>query len=157
MIMKKIIALIFTLVTVYVWASDPVKPTTVLPTNYRISMNYIMPRNMSPRSIENGYTIEMRGDTATMYLPYIGEARSAAWNNDGIDFKHVIKNKRERTTKKGARIIFFDISHSAVIYSVQITAFNNNVAEVDVTPSYATTCSYRGEWEEIKDEEKKEK
>lgn len=114
--------------------------------DFRANITFMMPRQFSSRPVDD-YSIEVSGDTATVHLPYIGEAYSPTLDSDGLNFTHRIENRRSSFTKKGAWVLKFDLHHGSVSYAFSITMFDNGNIDVDMTPSNAQSCSYSGNWE----------
>lgn len=123
-----------------------------------------VPQMMSPMSfpvkdVSPDYFIKVNGDTLDCYLPYMGEAYTAPIDNDGLNFKTVIKNYEEKTvTKKKStkRVITFEARKNGVeSFHFQLTIWDNENADLFLLPSNAQSISYTGEMVPFEEKEKK--
>lgn len=143
--MKKVITFVLFISALLAYAQQK---TFNMPKNFKADINYMVPMKYEPRSV-SGYSLEMRGDSVFVALPYIGEMFTAPVpGSEGMTFDNKVENLEYGTTKKGAHTISFETSNGAEKFRFYITAFDNNTIDIDLTPSNATSCSYRGNWEE---------
>lgn len=109
----------------------------------------ISPQRFYSRNVSYGYSIELRNDSAIVYLPYMGDVYSPVLGDEGLNFSHPYKNMRTTRNKKGtAAVATFSVSHGIINYDFRIEAFNNRCFSLHVQPSNAQSCNYSGRWEE---------
>lgn len=117
---------------------------------FKASIDRMMPMSYPAVTNLTDFTFEMRNDSAFVYLPYMGEAYTPTFSNDGLDFSGVCKNVKvaaAASKKKGGRNIRFSMRNDVVTYSFNITLWDDKTIDLYVQPSNAQSCSYRGEWE----------
>lgn len=119
--------------------------------------------NMSPQSYPsqvmstNEFSLTVEGDSADVYLPYIGEVYMPVYNDDGLRFSEPIANVNiSRTKKDDGTIMSFSLKHDIVDYRFHITLYDNNNFDLFMQPSNCQSCSYGGEWEGLNKEEEKQ-
>ncbi len=119
--------------------------------------------NMSPQSYPSQvmstseFSLTVEGDTADVYLPYIGEVYMPVYNDDGLRFSEPIANVNiSRTKKDDGTIMSFSLKHDIVDYRFHITLYDNNNFDLFMQPSNCQSCSYSGEWEGLNKEEEKQ-
>lgn len=107
------------------------------------------PQRFPSRNVSYGYSIELRNDSAIVYLPYMGEVYSPVLGDEGLNFSHLYKNMKTSRNKKGtATISTFTVSHGIINYDFRLEAFNSGYFSLHVQPSNAQSCNYSGRWEE---------
>lgn len=125
---------------------------------FRADIDEMSPMSFASRSGLTGFSFEMRNDSAYVCLPYMGEVYNPTFNNDGLNFDAPCKELSVKPTKKkDGRIIEFTLHHDIVDYKFNVTLWDNNSIEIFMQPSNAQSCSYMGEWEAIKVNDKKVK
>lgn len=109
------------------------------------------PTNMNPsvgrtRTLDYGYSLQVKGDSVMAYLPYFGRAYSAPINSNdaGINFtstnfSYVVSNAK----KKGYTVV---IATKDRTYNTTftLTAFDNGTAYLQVISSDKQQISYNG-------------
>lgn len=107
------------------------------------------PQRFPSRNVSYGYSIELRNDSAIVYLPYMGEVYAPVLGDEGLNFSHPCKNIKTTRNKKGtATVATFSVSHGIINYDFRLEAFNNGYFSLHVQPSNAQSCNYNGRWEE---------
>ena len=107
------------------------------------------PQRFPSRNVSYGYSIELRNDSAIVYLPYMGEVYSSVLGDEGLNFSHPCKNMKTIRNKKGtATIATFTLSRGIINYDFRLEAFNSGYFSLHVQPSNAQSCNYSGRWEE---------
>lgn len=113
--------------------------------SFKADINSMSPMSFPPQTGLTDFYFRLDGDTADIYLPYMGEVYTPAFNNDGLNFRDkcndlkVVPNK-----KKTGREITFTIKHDIVDYRFSITLYDNGTTYIYVYPSNAQGCSYTG-------------
>ena len=88
--MKRIIAFAFTLLYVLLCnAREDMSRDTLTfdPQHFRIDVDYMYLRRWSDRSLDYGYSLELRNDSVICHLPYMGVAYQADFDTDGLNFE----------------------------------------------------------------------
>ncbi|MDO4956516.1 MAG: DUF4251 domain-containing protein [Bacteroidales bacterium] len=117
--------------------------------NFKGSVQMMHPRTYNPQNVSFGYSLELRHDTAKVYLPYIGEVYNPSFNNDGLNFDAICQDKKVTKTKKGdGKEVHFIVHHDNIAYKFKLTAFNGGMFTLDVQPDNAQGCNYTGRWDE---------
>lgn len=112
---------------------------------FRADIHTISPQSYPTQAGLTEFYLAIDGDTADIYLPYIGQVYMPTFGNDGLNFKAkctdtiIIPGK-----KKDRREISFTVRNDIVTYRFSITMYANNTIYVHVQPSNAQGCSYIG-------------
>jgi len=124
---------------------------------FRASIDYMEPVKYPSRNVTSDFYLSIKGDSADVYLPYIGEIQVPTFGNDGIHFKEPVKDlKGQRNKKNNATIIAFKLHHDIVDYIFYATLYDNTNFDLFMQPSNGQNCRYSGQWEEtIEEKEKK--
>lgn len=117
--------------------------------HFKGEITEMTPRRYPSRNVSYGYSIELRNDSAIIYLPYMGEVHAPVINDDGLNFSHPFKNMSIARNKKGtSTIASFSVNHGIINYSFRLEAFDSGYFSLYVQPSNAQGCNYSGRWEE---------
>ena len=146
--MKRIIAFAFTLLFALLCNARKNKTQdtlTIDPQNFRIEVDYMFPRRWSARSLDYGYSLELRNDSVIGHLPYMGVAYQADFDTDGLNFEKPITRYNIKKGKKNRLQIGFFCRKSIVDYQFIVTLFPNGKASIYMNPSNAESISYDGE------------
>lgn len=95
------------------------------------------------------FSLEMRGDTVEVHLPYMGEVYTPTFTTDGLNFTEPVKGLKQGQDKKGNHVITFETKHDIVNYAFRLTLSDKGDIHVSLHPSNAQYCSYTGTWERI--------
>ena len=118
--------------------------------DFNASIDYMQPMKYPSRNVTSDFYLKVKGDSADIYLPYIGEVQVAPFGNDGIHFKEPLKEvKTLRNKKDNATIMDFQLSHDIVDYRFSATIYDNSKFDLFMQPSNGQNCRYSGEWEEV--------
>lgn len=105
----------------------------------------MIPFKYPPRSVSNDYGIEIRNDSAIVYLPYTGEVYTPMLNDEGLNFSAPIRNmKTIRNKANTATVAVFSVTKGMIKYEFRVTAYDRGTFDLDVRPSNAQACSYNG-------------
>lgn len=117
--------------------------------HFKGEITEMSPRKFPSRNVSYGYSIELRNDSAIIYLPYMGEVHAPVLNDEGLNFMHPFKNMNiARNKKDTATIASFSVNHGIINYSFRLEAFDGGYFSLYVQPSNAQGCNYSGRWTE---------
>ena len=119
----------------------------IIPNDFRIEVQFMHPLRWSSRSVEYGYSIEVRNDSIECHLPYMGVAWQADFDNDGLNFRSPITSFRTAPGKKGRTEISFTCNKRLTEYIFHITAYPGGKAIIHLLPSNSEQIEYDGVWE----------
>lgn len=115
------------------------------PKTFKAEIQEMSPMKYPSRQVSYGYSLELRNDSAFVYLPYMGEVYMPSFDNQGINFQCPYTGMSVRKNKKGtATLVTFSIHQGTVGYTFKATAYNNGRFYLDMMPSNAQSCSYMG-------------
>ena len=144
--MKKTLALTLTFaLAVAVFAQK--KDCVFDPTNFTATITEMTPMRYASRQVTE-FSFSMQGDTANVYLPYMGEVYTPRLDNEGLNFKAEYTDlKVKRNNKQCSTELRFNIRRGTITYKFQLTAFDRGNLDIYLQPSYAQACRYSGYWE----------
>ncbi len=138
--MRDILLALLFLVSMHSFAQEHFDPKT-----FRAEIQEMSPMKYPSRQVSYGYSLELRNDSAFVYLPYMGEVYMPTFDNQGINFQCPYTGMSIRKNKKGtATLVTFSIHQGTVGYTFKATAYNNGRFYLDMMPSNAQSCSYMG-------------
>lgn len=115
---------------------------------FKADINEMSPMSYPSRMGLTGFTFEMRNDSASVHLPYMGEVYTPTYSSDGLNFDEPCdKLEIKPNKKKDGYSISFSLRHDTVLYKFSITLWDNNTMEIFMLPSNAQGCRYSGDWE----------
>ena len=120
--------------------------TLSAPRLFRVDIDYMIPQRYTSRPVMD-FSLEMRGDTIEVHLPYIGEVYTPSFTTDGLNFTEPVKGLKQGQDKKGNHVITFETKHDIVTYTFRLTLSDGGDIHVSLHPSNAQYCSYSGTWE----------
>ena len=127
--------------------------TPSAPRRFRADIDYMIPLRYPSRPVMD-FSLEMRGDTVEVHLPYMGEVYAPAFTSDGLNFTEPVKGLKQGQDKKGNHVITFETKHDIVTYTFRLTLLlsrrqksDGGDIHVSLHPSNAQYCSYSGTWE----------
>ena len=113
--------------------------------SFKADINSMSPMSYPTQTGLTDFYFQLDGDTADIYLPYMGEVYTPAFNSDGLNFRDKVNDlKVVPNKKKTGREISFTIKHDIVDYRFSITLYDNGTTYIYVYPSNAQGCSYTG-------------
>lgn len=116
--------------------------------NVKATITSITPASYPSMNGLTDFYLELRNDSAFVYLPYIGNVYTPAVSNDGLRFNEPCKGMKTRRTKKDdGTEATFTLRHDIVVYKFRMTAYDDNTFRLYMTPTNAQSCQYHGEWE----------
>ena len=112
---------------------------------YRIYVDYMMPRRGSGQSIIDPYCITVDGDKINSYLPYIGVAYSVPYGGGkALNFEDDIDQYAEKAGRKGTRSIVFSTDNGEDLIVYYIDVYEGGRADITVRCRNRDDISYRG-------------
>ncbi|MBM6991944.1 MAG: DUF4251 domain-containing protein [Prevotella sp.] len=120
---------------------------------YTISFDYVMPRRSGGHFLTSDYSVTVKGDSITSFLPYFGVAYRADWNNQyhsPLDFKGLIMAYDYAQRKKDSYRVMLKTKNGMDQMVYQLQVFANGKATLDVLPTDREPISFTGnlKWEE---------
>ena len=118
------------------------------PTHFTVTIDEMYPERYGPRNSLWEFSLTMRGDSALVYLPYMGQMQVPVFDFDGLNFEHRYRDLKVGATRRGDGVVLtFAVRHQTMAYTFVVTAFANHHADIVVIPSGADRCRYTGRWE----------
>lgn len=114
----------------------------------KVTVNYANPLRMPPRHLTADYSIALRGDTVTSWLPYFGVAHRADISNDSASpliFKEKAYDVKVVKGRRGAYDITFATRHRSEMLEYRLSVFPNGNAMLNVTSSDRDAISFDGD------------
>ena len=118
-----------------------------VPDSFCVSVTYMMPVSYPSRPVSYGYSVEVRHDSAFVYLPYMGRVYQPVMNDDGLRFALPVEEVKTRTVGKSATRVEFKVRKLPVLYRFTVTAYEGGRADIMLTPSHAQSITYSGDWD----------
>lgn len=116
--------------------------------HYTIDVRTIIPRMGQTNDFTGNWSLEVRGDTLSSYLPYIGRSYSIPYGRGiGLDFDAPIDSYQETTGKHQERIIKLAVTNEEDSYVYTIEVSDDGSASIDVTAVKRDGISFLGELE----------
>lgn len=110
-------------------------------------INEMTPMSFPSRSALSGFSFDMRGDSAFVHLPYMGEVYNPTFSNDGLNFEEPCTELTvTQTKKKDGRRVILNVRHDIVTYKFTVTLWDGGRIDIFMQPSNAQCCSYMGDW-----------
>lgn len=115
--------------------------------DYTITADHAIPARGKRIYLSGNYDLQVRGDSAIVYLPFFGRAYSATFGEDGgIKFADKLYDYKAEPTKKGdGWNISFKVDTKNDNYSVMLLLFNNGNASFSVSSVNKEAISYTGQ------------
>lgn len=115
--------------------------------SFKVAVTYMMPVSYPARMLSFDFSLEVRHDSAFVYLPYMGRVYQPVMNYDGLDFALPLKDFRSKTVSNSAKRVEFRLQKPPVFYKFTITAYDNGKADIILIPSNAQSITYSGNWD----------
>lgn len=117
------------------------------PKAFHIEVDRILPMGF-PSNYVDGFYMELKNDSVSMYMPYVGSLDMAPIGADsGLNFTdEPIYDYKTEKGKKDVTMVTFKVKPGIVEFCFRIKAFTNNVADIDLTRTDGQPCGYYGEW-----------
>lgn len=113
--------------------------------HFKVNVSQMMPVSYPSRTLSYGFSLELRNDSALVYLPYMGRVYQPVLNDDGLRFALPVKDFKSRTMRKGVQRVEFAVRKVPVTYKFTVTLYGNEKADIMLTPSNAQSISYFGD------------
>ena len=109
-----------------------------------VSMAYPMSGNSIP--LTSPYSLELKQDSADVFLPYFGRAYSVPYGGgDGLVFEAEISEYSCTDGKKGQKLLVFGAKTDEDSFTFHLTVFPDGTASLSVTSINRQSISYSGE------------
>ena len=126
----------------------PVSAENVADTcRFKVGVTLMMPVSYPARMLSFDFSLEVRHDSAFVYLPYMGRVYQPVMNYDGLDFALPLKDFKSKTVGNSAKRVEFRLQKPPVFYKFTITAYDNGKADIILIPSNAQSITYSGNWD----------
>lgn len=113
---------------------------------FKIEVEHMRPTAYRSRTLDAGYTLEVRDDSVFCHLPYVGQAYAPhPVNWAGLEFSVPVRGWEVHEGKKGSQVVSFRCTHGASAYSFRVTLWPGGRADIDVTPATVQRISYAGQ------------
>lgn len=122
--------------------------------SFTVTMDYVSPMLMQARSLDNDYSITLKGDTLTSWLPYFGESHKAdIVNNDKspLSFVSAITEWSVTKPKDDAYYVFFKAANNGEIFNYMLMMFDNGKVTVSIDSPYRDKIDFGGKMNVIPD------
>lgn len=122
---------------------------------FKADINEMSPMSFEPKHGLSGFSLEMRNDSAFVYLPYMGRVYNPT-DDDEFSFEQPYTELSVKPTKKNdGKKLNFKVRHDIVTFTFNVTLWDNNRIDILMQPSNAQSCSYSGQWTKIDKDSKK--
>lgn len=113
---------------------------------YSFEPTSMTPMRGSTRQVNGGFSLDLRGDTLRVYLPYIGRAYSAPYGSSdaGYDFTSTSYDYTVKEGKKKSYNITIKVKDKFSGTTFYITAYDNGSASLRANSSDKQDISYNG-------------
>lgn len=113
--------------------------------HYMVEIDMMYPRNGRAMNVSPDYSLEVKGDTLTSYLPYFGRAYGVPYGGGkGLNFTAPIKDYQVAKERNGATAITIKVYNEEDDYLFRLVIFNNGSTSVDVISREREPISYSG-------------
>lgn len=128
-------------------AQEPVtqKPAAFDPHRFKADVTYMSPLSYPGRSVSYGYALEVRNDSAFVYLPYMGRVHRPVLNDKGLDFQEPVRDFTFSRLRKGNIRVEFKVYRAPVMYRFTLTATPGGMMDIYMLPDNAQGCMYNAE------------
>ncbi|MGL5635628.1 MAG: DUF4251 domain-containing protein [Bacteroidales bacterium] len=123
--------------------------TAVANGDYLIEIANAVPMGGRLINLNGNYTVEVRNDSAFVFLPFYGRAYTAPMglNDGGIKFNAPIDNYKLTTTKKGVYKVDMEIRTNQDSYRIYLEIMPDGTSTVRINSNNRSPMSYYGELE----------
>lgn len=113
---------------------------------YTIEVDRAVPMSGPSKHLTSPYTLELKGDSVSSYLPYFGQAYSIPYGGGkGLIFDSTVSDYRLRFNKKGMATIKFKSRTDEDNFSYLLQVYPNGSATIHVTPVNRQSITFYGE------------
>ena len=115
--------------------------------SFKVAVTYMMPVSYPARMLSFDFSLEVRHDSAFVYLPYMGRVYQPVVNDDGLHFALPVREAKVRPVGDSGTRVEFRVRRTPVYYKFTVTAYDNGKADVMMIPSNAQSVTYSGDWD----------
>ena len=113
---------------------------------YCIEVNTALPRRGLNVQLTSSYSLEIKNDSASSWLPYYGRAYSIPYGGgDGLTFKAPIENYKLTYNKKGTAKIEFTARTKEDVFKFYISIFTSGLSSISVDMQNRDSIDFSGE------------
>jgi hypothetical protein len=114
--------------------------------HFKVDITDMNPLRFQSKNLSPGFTMELRNDSAIVYLPYMGEVFTPSMNPDErLDYAQPYTDFKSFRNKKGTADCYrFKVKRGTIVYNFLVTKYDEGKIYIDLIPSNATACSYTG-------------
>lgn len=113
---------------------------------YSIEVDRAVPMSGPSKHLTTPYTLELKGDSVSSYLPYFGQAYSIPYGGGkGLIFDSAVSDYRLNFDKKGTATVKFKSRTDEDNFSYLLQVYPNGSATVHVTPVNRQSITFYGE------------
>ncbi len=113
---------------------------------FTIEVDRALPMGARSINLTSSYTLVIKGDSVSSYLPYFGRAYTASYGGDnGLIFGAVLTNYTQTLDKKGNASVHFRTKTDNDSYEFYVNIFTNGSTTINVTPVNKQSISYYGQ------------
>nr|WP_320058318.1 DUF4251 domain-containing protein [uncultured Bacteroides sp.] len=114
--------------------------------NYSIDVDIALPRRGTNIHLTSSYSLEVKNDSVSSWLPYYGRAYSIPYGGgDGLTFKAPIENYKLTYNKKGTAKIEFTARTKEDLYEFNIAIFTSGSSSISVNMHNRDSIDFSGE------------
>ncbi|MDD6553320.1 MAG: DUF4251 domain-containing protein [Prevotellaceae bacterium] len=114
--------------------------------HYCIDINEMQPMAGPSRHLDDGYSLEVHGDSIISYLPYFGRAYNVPYGGGkGLNFTATIGHYTMTVPKDGEYLIKMNIDNGEDQLTYQLDIFTNGKSYVSVWAKEREPISFYGE------------
>lgn len=113
---------------------------------YRIEVNRAVPMNGPSKNLTSRYSLEIKGDSVSSYLPYFGQAYNLPYGGGkGLIFDAPITGYKLSFNKKEVAAVKFKSRTEEDYFSYLVQVYSNGSATIHVTPVNRQSITFYGE------------
>ncbi|MBP1615951.1 MAG: hypothetical protein H6Q13_3399 [Bacteroidetes bacterium] len=114
--------------------------------NYSVDVNTALPRRGISIHLTSSYSLEVRNDSLSSWLPYYGRAYSIPYGGgDGLTFKAPIEGYKLSYDKRGTAKIEFTAHTKEDLYEFNILIFTSGSSSISVNMHNRDSIDFSGE------------
>lgn len=111
---------------------------------FTIRVEEMLPQSYQGRTLSYGYVLGLKGDSVSVYLPYMGEVYQPEFDSNGLNFDQPLTAYTSAPGKHGSRQLQFACRKGIVEYRFRVEVYPNGKAYIRLNPSNAQAISYSG-------------
>lgn len=126
--------------------SDTVITKMLNDKTFKINAKTALPNYGRSVSLDNRYSVEIKGDSVMSYLPYFGRAYSLPYGGgEGLIFNSTIKDYKVKLVKKSGTEVKFSTRTGEDNYEYTITVYPGGSSNIRVSSNNKQAIDFFGE------------